>query len=102
MASLYCLNAKPSIDYNQAIDNRGIVKDDLKQYNEAIKDYNQAIELNPQNAEAYSNRGNVKARLKQYTAAIKDYKKAKKLFEQQGDPEAVKITERKIKEIEEK
>ena len=74
----------------------------LKQYNEAIKDYNQAIELNPQDAKAYNNRGNAKAHLKQRNEAIKDYKKAKKLFEQQSDPEAVKITERKIKEIEEK
>ena len=33
----------------------------LKQYNEAIKDYNQAIELNPKHAETYNNRGNAKA-----------------------------------------
>ena len=85
-----------------AYNNRGNAKFHLKQYNEAIKDYNQAIELNPQDAKAYNNRGNAKARLKQYTEAIKDYKKAKKLFEQQSDLEAVKIIERNIKEIEEK
>ena len=50
----------------------------LKQYNEAIKDYNQAIELNPQMRFcAYNNRGNAKAILKQYNEAIKDYNQLK-------------------------
>ena len=47
---------KEAVDYNKAIklnpqdakayNNRGNAKARLKQYNEAIKDYNQAIELN--------------------------------------------------------
>ena len=67
-----------------------------------MKDYNQAIELNPQDAKAYYNQGDAKAHLKQYTEAIKDHKKAKKLAEQQSDLETVKIIEGNIKEIEEK
>ena len=37
---------------------------DLKQYFEAIKDYDKAIELDPNYAMAYNNRGAAKSRLK--------------------------------------
>ena len=52
------------------------MQNNLKQYNEAIKDYNQAIELDPKHANAYYNRGIAKALLKQYDEAIKDYNQA--------------------------
>ena len=45
-------------------------------YEEAIKEYNQAIELNPNFAEAYNNRGNAKHELRRYEEAIKDYDQA--------------------------
>ena len=48
----------------------------LKQYKEAIADYDKAIELNPKDAKAYYNRGNAKHQLKQYKEAIADYDKA--------------------------
>ena len=53
--------------------NRGIAKAHLKQYTEAIADYDKAIELEPNLVEAYTNRGNAKTNLKQYSEAIADY-----------------------------
>lgn len=41
----------------------------------AIQDYNRAIELNPNYAEAYNNRGITKSNLKDYRGAIQDYNK---------------------------
>ena len=44
--------------------------------NEAISDYNKAIQLKPDYAAAYNNRGCAKEDLKDYTGAIADYSKA--------------------------
>jgi tetratricopeptide (TPR) repeat protein len=51
----------------------------LNQYGRAIKDYDKAIKLNPDDAEAYNNRGAAYADLNQYEQAIEDYDKAIKL-----------------------
>jgi len=59
-----------------AYNNRGIVYDDLKEYDKAMADYNKANEINPQYAMAYNNRGSVYYDLKEYDKAIKDYNKA--------------------------
>ena len=48
---------------------------DLGQYERAIEDYDQALEINPQLAEAYTNRGNAYADLGQYERAIEDFTK---------------------------
>ena len=48
----------------------------MKQYAEAISDFDKAIDLNKDYAEAYNNRGLVKYDLKHYDAAIEDYGKA--------------------------
>ena len=48
-------------------------------YEDAIKDYDQAIILNPQYADAYNNRGIVKDDLGDFAAAIADYDEAIKL-----------------------
>lgn len=45
----------------------------------AIKEYDKAIALNPNHADAYYFRGGARANLKQYAAAIKDYNKAIRL-----------------------
>ena len=45
-------------------------------YEDAIKFYKEAIELNPNCYEAYSNRGVVYAQLKQYERAIQDFDKS--------------------------
>ena len=39
----------------------------------AIKGYNKAIEIDPQDAEAYCNRGNATSDLGNYQEAIEDY-----------------------------
>ncbi|MFA6562747.1 MAG: tetratricopeptide repeat protein [Verrucomicrobiia bacterium] len=56
--------------------NRGVVSDRLRQYAQAISDYNKAIELNPKNAEAYDNRGVTYAKSGLFTQAISDFNKA--------------------------
>ena len=55
---------------------RGNAKCTLGQYTEAIRDYDQAITLKPDLAEAWYNRGNSKRTLGQYTEAIRDYDQA--------------------------
>ena len=85
----------------------------LENFQLALKDYNQAIKLDPKNAEAYAERGNFhlkwskyleKARTNKYTkktalrfnfdlsksdemkqAALQDYRKAKALYEEEGE-----------------
>ena len=51
----------------------GKEKHKLGDYKNAITDYDMAIQLNPDHADAYNNRGNVKNKLGQYNAAIADY-----------------------------
>jgi regulator of sirC expression with transglutaminase-like and TPR domain len=42
------------------------------QFEKAIQDYNQAIELNPKDADAFIDRGVAYAKLKQFEKAIQD------------------------------
>ena len=56
--------------------NQGNEKRDQKDFEGAIRDYDKAIEINPQYAYAYNNRGLSKNNLGQYQEAIKDYDKA--------------------------
>ena len=56
--------------------NRGIVKKKLKYYNEALDDYNKAIELDSNYANAYCLRAYLKGFLGLFTEAIEDYTKA--------------------------
>ena len=51
----------------------------LDKYKEALADYDRAIELNPDDAVAYSNRGIAKSELGQYEAAFTDYDAAIRL-----------------------
>lgn len=59
--------------------NNGIAKYDLKNYKEAILDYDMVIELNPEFALAYYNRGSARHNIKNYIGAVLDYNKAIKL-----------------------
>ena len=52
---------------------RANVRASLGKYEKAITDYDTAIRLKPQHAEAYYNRGLAKANLGQYEAAIADF-----------------------------
>jgi len=55
-----------------AYSNRGIVYFDLKNYTQAINDFNKAIELNPQYVKAYYNRGVAYNSLGMYEQALND------------------------------
>jgi tetratricopeptide (TPR) repeat protein len=44
-------------EYTHAFNNRGLAYADLEQFEKAIQDYNQAIELNPKDFNAFNNRG---------------------------------------------
>jgi tetratricopeptide (TPR) repeat protein len=70
-----CTYNQKAKDYN----NRGNTKIDLKDYTGAILDYNKAIELDPDNANAYYNRGCTKSSLEDFRGAMLDYNKAIKL-----------------------
>ncbi len=59
-------------DYN----NRGVTYDNLKQAEQALADYNRAIELDPQSAKAYLNRGTTYSDLGQAEQALADYNRA--------------------------
>ncbi len=54
-------------------------------HEKAIHYYNKAIEINPQDAEAYFNRGNVKAALGNHEEAIQDYNKALEINPQSAE-----------------
>ena len=49
------------------------MKFELKQYEKAIADHNQAIEINPEYTKAYNNRGIAYTELKQYKQAMADF-----------------------------
>ncbi|MCA2665686.1 MAG: serine protease, partial [Microcystis sp. M079S1] len=56
--------------------NRGILYRRQQKYELALDDYNQAIELNPNHANAYNNRGNLYQDLQKYELALDDFNKA--------------------------
>jgi tetratricopeptide (TPR) repeat protein len=55
-----------------AFNNRGTAYAKLKQFEKAIQDYNQAIELNPKDADAFIDRGVAYAKLKNGLVVILD------------------------------
>ncbi len=56
--------------------NRGIAKRQLGRYEEAIRDYDKAIELNQDHATAYNNRGMTYGMMERYEDAINDFDRA--------------------------
>jgi regulator of sirC expression with transglutaminase-like and TPR domain len=54
-------------EYTYAFNNRGLAYAKLKQFEKAIQDYNQAIELNPKDADAFIDRGVAYAKLSNLT-----------------------------------
>ncbi|MCF7560702.1 tetratricopeptide repeat protein [Sabulilitoribacter multivorans] len=66
-----------SNDYN----NSGLIKSFSGSYNEALIDYQKAIELDPKNSTAFNNRGYTYNVMGNYKNAIKDFEKAISLEE---------------------
>ena len=73
------LSLQFGIELSEASMNQGDSKTRLGQHNEAIKDYDTVIRLNPNDALAYYKRGWAKAKLGQHNEAIKDYDAAVRL-----------------------
>ncbi|MEI6347436.1 MAG: glycosyltransferase family 39 protein [Bacteroidota bacterium] len=61
--------------YSNSFHNRGISRFFLKDYTNAIKDYNVEILNNPKDEKAYFDRGNAKNSNQDYAGAIKDFDK---------------------------
>ena len=59
-----------------AFDNRGVAYRLKGQYDRALQDYEQALQLNPSNANAYNNRGIIFRIKGEYGRAIADYDEA--------------------------
>lgn len=84
--------AEAAADYTQALAfylpdkarasayyNRGIVFEDLHDYQKALADYSSAIGLSPKKVECYNNRGNVYDLLGDHDKAMADYREAIRL-----------------------
>lgn len=68
-------NKKSFADYYK----KGSAAYKVQKYEEAVANFGQAIQQNPQDAKAYINRGNSHYNLKEYEAALTDYTHAVKL-----------------------
>jgi len=56
--------------------NRGIIKVALQDFVGGVRDYERALEMDPESAEAYLNRGNLWFLAKKYQEAIDDYSRS--------------------------
>ncbi|NVK73284.1 MAG: tetratricopeptide repeat protein [Oceanospirillaceae bacterium] len=66
-------------DFTDAIVNRGSVKDENGDYNDALLDYEKALELKPREAMIYFNIGNTKYNQGKKSEACENWQKAKEL-----------------------
>ena len=73
---LYTKAIKYNPEFLDAYINRGLVKNELQDYEGSIKDYDRAIELDSKCALAYNNRGYTKFKQGDFQGALKDYNKA--------------------------
>ncbi|MTJ16512.1 tetratricopeptide repeat protein, partial [Dolichospermum sp. UHCC 0299] len=62
-------------------------------------DYNQALKINPNNADAYYNRGNAYATLGDKFQAISDFQQAAKIYQQQGNNETYQDALNRIRKL---
>lgn len=67
---------KEEPNFSDAYINRGLVKNELQDYDGSIKDYDKAIELDPKCSLAFNNRGYTKHKKGDYEGALADYNKA--------------------------
>ena len=80
--------------------NRGIAYSTQDKYELAIKDYNQAITIAPDNADAYYAKGFTQTLIRgKKQEAIENYRKAADLYQQKNQPKYSKNALKKIKEL---
>ncbi len=72
----YTKAIKANPEFADAYINRGLVKNELQDYEGSIEDYNKAIELDPKCSLAYNNRGYTKHKKGDFEGALSDYNKA--------------------------
>lgn len=73
---LYTLALNLNDKFLDAWINRGLVYNELGEYQKSIEDYNKAIELDSKCALAFNNRGYTKFKQKDYQGALEDYNKS--------------------------
>lgn len=73
---LYTLALNLNDKFLDAWINRGLVYNELGDYEKSISDYNKAIEIDSKCALAFNNRGYTKFKQKDYQGALEDYNKA--------------------------
>jgi tetratricopeptide (TPR) repeat protein len=84
----YDLDEKDFLEYPSimllanVLNSRGMTQEMLEHFEQAIADYNKAIELNPKYGNAYNNRGNIKSKRSDFKGAIRDYSRAIELNSQ--------------------
>ena len=71
--------SQPWDDLYKIYNNRGVAYNDKGEFDDAIKDFYQAIKLNPNDAYAYNNRGSAYYNKEEFGKAIEDYTTAIKL-----------------------
>ncbi|WP_228014688.1 tetratricopeptide repeat protein [Fortiea sp. LEGE XX443] len=96
-------------DYTQAIKlnsqkpyayyGRGLAQVKVKHYQSAVEDFSKAIALNPNFDLAYYHRGLIHAKLGKKKSAIADFEKAAQFFQNQGDKNSYKDTQREIQRM---
>lgn len=73
---LYSKAIEINTKFLDAYINRGLVNNELGDYEASLNDYDKAIELDKKCALAYNNRGYTKFKQKNYDGALEDYNKA--------------------------
>ncbi len=71
-----CATMQTDLNDAFAYNNRGVAYRSKGQYDQAISDFNKALEINPRYARAHYNRGNTYYQMGRYDQAISDYNKA--------------------------
>ncbi|MHC5724876.1 MAG: tetratricopeptide repeat protein, partial [Nostoc sp.] len=75
-----CSSSQSVIAYNK----RGLARCELGDYEGAITDFDQALQISPRDAEIYNNRGNAHSHLGDRQGAMEDYQKATELLAEEG------------------
>jgi tetratricopeptide (TPR) repeat protein len=73
---------------------RGLAWNEKKEYDKAIKEYDQAIQIDPRNTAAFNSRGNAWADKEEYDKAIKDYGEAIRCKDYTPEDEAIFLRNR--------